>query len=111
MESTRLARFYSKMDVVICPSRFETYGNVAQEAVACGTPALISKNMGVAETFKKFGIDRWITDFSSPAGVLHAIEAAAADEVGIGLRQELKNELNPDRIHGMLLNYVMSGQN
>ena len=59
---------------MLSPSRFETYGNVAQEAVACGTPSLVSEQMGVAETFRKIGLDDLIIDFSCPKRVLENIE-------------------------------------
>src|SRR5690606_20553529 len=39
MDSQKLARFYGEMGSVISPSHFETYGNVAQEALATNTPA------------------------------------------------------------------------
>ena len=70
----KLARFYRACGIVLSPSRFETYGNVAQEAVACGTPSLVSEQMGVAETFRKIGLDDLIIDFSCPKRVLENIE-------------------------------------
>jgi hypothetical protein len=108
MENAKMGRFYSKMDLIVCPSRFETYGNVAQEAVACGTPALISPNMGVAEQFRRFGLDKWISPFDVPAKVFKKIDRMMGETVDPKIRLELKNELNPDRIHGLLLNYVKS---
>ena len=41
------------VDIVLCPSLFETYGNIAQESLASGTPALINKNMGIRETYER----------------------------------------------------------
>jgi len=106
MENAKMAQFYSKMDVVVCPSHFETYGNVAQEAVASGTPALISPNMGVAEQFRRFGLDKWILPFDVPAKVFKKIDRIMEETVDQKLRLELKNELNPARIHKLLLNYI-----
>jgi glycosyltransferase involved in cell wall biosynthesis len=110
MENAKMARFYSKMDIVVCPSHFETYGNVAQEAIACGTPALISPNMGVAEQFRRFGLDKWISPFDVPSRVFKKIDQMMEETVDQKLRLELKNELNPDRIHGLLLSYVKSNK-
>ena len=106
MDNSRLGRFYSKMDVVICPSHFETYGNVAQESLASGIPALVSSNMGIAEIFRQFGLEKWITAFNSPASVFDKIKQTSEETVNSELRQELKNELNPSRVHGILLNYL-----
>ena len=106
MDNHKLPDFYSKMDLIICPSHFETYGNVAQEAVASGTPALITSTMGVAETFRHFGLDRWIIDFSSPARVAKAMENALSETITPALRMEMRQEMNPQRIHSLLLDYI-----
>jgi len=45
----------NKVDVIISPSKFETFGNVPLETILFSngkTPALISENMGVAEVYK-----------------------------------------------------------
>src|SRR3989339_339253 len=69
-----LARFYAQMSYMLCPSYFETYGNVAQEAVAAGTPAFVSKNMGVAEVFRKIGLDRLVVDFKTPRNFFKVLD-------------------------------------
>lgn len=106
MDSYKLPNFYSKMDTIICPSHFETYGNVAQEAVASGTPALITQTMGVAETFRRFGLEKWIIDFSSPSKVAKAMEIAINETVDSALRMDMQEKLNPSKIHGLLLEYI-----
>ncbi|MCB9804628.1 glycosyltransferase [Candidatus Peribacteria bacterium] len=46
LEYKELAIFlHERVDIIICPSKFETYGNIAQEAIALGTPVILSKNM------------------------------------------------------------------
>lgn len=74
IQNHSLYKFYISQGIVMSPSTFETYGNVAQEAIACGTPAFVSKNMGVAEVFRKIGLDRLIIDFDSSANVLRKAE-------------------------------------
>jgi len=106
MDNRKLSNFYSKMDLIVCPSHFETYGNVAQEAIASGTPALITPTMGVAETFRRFGLDRWIIDFSSPARAAKAMEIALSETVDPLLRNDMRREMNPQRIHGLVLEYL-----
>ncbi len=39
---------YRDADVFVLPSRNENFGNTAAEAAACGTPAVITENCGVA---------------------------------------------------------------
>jgi len=69
-------------------------------------PALINPNMGVAETFRHFGLDKWIIDFSSPAKAAKAIEIAVNENVDSALRMDMQRELNPEKIHGLLLEYI-----
>jgi phosphatidylinositol alpha 1,6-mannosyltransferase len=41
-----LARAYANMDLLVFPSETDTFGNVVQEALASGTPALVSRYGG-----------------------------------------------------------------
>lgn len=36
---------FRSRDALFCPSHFETYGNVAQESLACGVHAFVHKEM------------------------------------------------------------------
>ncbi len=103
IENEKLPSFYNKMDVILSPSHFETYGNVAQEAIASGTPALVSANMGVVETFKKFGLENWIVEFNSAAKVYKKISEVAGQTVSSETREEMRASLNPEIIHKQLL--------
>lgn len=53
---------YAKANVYVMPSVAEPYGITALEAVASGTPVIVSKNAGVAEEIKHcFKVDFWDT--------------------------------------------------
>jgi phosphatidylinositol alpha 1,6-mannosyltransferase len=41
-----LARAYANMDIFAFPSHTDTFGNVVQEALACGVPAVVTANGG-----------------------------------------------------------------
>jgi glycosyltransferase involved in cell wall biosynthesis len=44
---------YRDADVFVLPSQNENFGNTAAEAVACGTPAIVTENCGVAPLLKQ----------------------------------------------------------
>lgn len=94
VENKLLPRFYRKFGILIMPSFFETYGNVAQEAIAAGIPALVSPNTGVAETFKKIGLKNWIIDFSCPKKVLSKIEKVLHTKISDEVIKKLHNNYN-----------------
>lgn len=108
VDNEQLSGFYSSMGVVISPSHFETYGNVAKEAVASGVPALVSSQMGVAETFKELGLNDWITDFRSVRDVYAKIREVSGQEVPSNVRMELQEKHSPEYIHGKMLGIIKS---
>lgn len=58
----KLKTLYSMADLFIMPSVSEPYGLVALEAIASGTPTIISKQSGVGETLPSvFKVDFWDT--------------------------------------------------
>ncbi len=99
----QMGTFYNRMNVVISPSRFETYGNVPQEALACGTPALISKSMGVAETFRELGLDKWIIDFDSVKDVHAKIQEVCHETVPLSVRTAILEKYSPAVIHSKMV--------
>ena len=99
----KLASFYRNMAVVISPSHFETYGNVAKEALASGTPAMVSKNMGVSETFGHLGLHDWIINFSSVRSVYKKIENVMGEKVQADVRDKMKELYTPERIFDRII--------
>jgi len=108
MDSFKLSRFYEKMGIVICPSLFETYGNVAQEAIASGTPALVSLDMGIAETFKELGLSEYIVDFKSTKKVHQNIVNFSGQSISSKIRKKLKFNLTPNVISERLISVLKS---
>jgi len=44
-----IKQLYRSAAIVVLPSRFEAFGNVALEAMACGTPVIISDRVGMRD--------------------------------------------------------------
>jgi glycosyltransferase involved in cell wall biosynthesis len=93
-----LASFYRNMGVVISPSHFETYGNVAKEALASGTPAMVNSNMGVSETFNFLGLNDWIISFDSVKFVYDKIDGMIGETVNSEVRDKMKELYVPKKI-------------
>jgi glycosyltransferase involved in cell wall biosynthesis len=57
LDETELKVLFSASDVLIAPSRLESFGQIALEALACGLPVICKKNTGTEElvTNKKMG--------------------------------------------------------
>jgi len=62
----RLADFYSAADVVLVPSRSESFGLVALEAQACGTP-VIAASVGGLRYVVEDGVGGYLVEGHDPA--------------------------------------------
>ena len=102
----KLAFFYRDMGVVISPSHFETYGNVAKESLASGTPAIVNPNMGVSETFQKLGLKDWIIDFDSVKSVYNKIEKIIGETVNENVKNTIKNLYAPCKVFNKIISIL-----
>lgn len=63
MNQQGIRLFYASQGLIVCPSKFETFGNVPMEAVCSGIPVLVSDQMGCAEVLKKVGLGNMVISF------------------------------------------------
>ena len=61
LEGEALSEAYANMDVFVFPSETDAYGNVPQEAMASGSPAIVS-NMGGPRFFVQNGENGFVAD-------------------------------------------------
>ena len=62
LSEEELLRAYEMADVYVMPSVSEPFGITALEAIASGTPVIVSRNAGVSERIKHcFKVDYWDT--------------------------------------------------
>jgi len=65
---------YGASDIVLCPSLFESFGKVALESIACGTPAIVFAGTGHAEIVERTGGGRVAVKNSASSFYLEAEE-------------------------------------
>lgn len=61
LEDNELAKLYSRSLITICPQRWEMFGYVPVESMACGTPTLVFDCMGPGETVSN-GKTGWLAE-------------------------------------------------
>jgi len=89
VEQETLPRYYSAADVLAVPSYYESFGLVALEALACGTP-VVTTPVGAMEKIVKDGVTGYVARDSDPTHFARLIEA-------IWVKQQ-QNSLSPSKI-------------
>ena len=78
LPAPELAQAFRQADIVVCPSSSETFGLVALEASACGTPVLASKVDGLREAVAD-GVTGLLVAQRTPAAWADAIARLIAN--------------------------------
>jgi D-inositol-3-phosphate glycosyltransferase len=86
-----LPRFYSAADVVAVPSRYESFGLVAVEALACGVPVVASRVGGLKFTVEE-GTSGLLVPWGDAAALAETLRRVLDDD---GLRRELAAAARP----------------
>ncbi len=94
----KIRDFCQEINLMIIPSHFDVSPSVLLEAVACGTPVAISKNIGFVDDFKKFGAKNWIINFNDPEEAIRQIEKIKNRPLPKKLTENLKKKHQPDKI-------------
>jgi D-inositol-3-phosphate glycosyltransferase len=84
----RLAEHYLAADVTVVPSHNESFGLVALEAQACGTP-VVAAAVGGLRTAVRSGVSGLLVDGHDPAGYAAAVRAVLArrELLAVGARR------------------------
>jgi D-inositol-3-phosphate glycosyltransferase len=83
-----LVYYYSAADMVVMPSHYESFGMVALEAMACGTPVVASKVGGLAYNVQD-GQTGFLVPDRNPEALADRIQLLLCDDA---LRQQLGSQ-------------------
>jgi D-inositol-3-phosphate glycosyltransferase len=92
-----LPYYYSAAETVVVPSHYESFGMVALEAMACGTPVVASQVGGLA-----FLIQDGVTGFTVPVDE----PLALADRLGLLLEDPALRRRLADQAHAVAQDYA-----
>lgn len=105
-----LKKFYVSQGLIVCPSMFETFGNVPMEAVCLGVPVLVSDKMGCAEILKKVGLENMVISFDDIGKVADRAQQLCGQSILPkqlnALKRVLDNRLISEEINAILINSI-----
>ena len=96
IEHDLLPLYYSAADVLVVPSYYESFGLVALESLACGTP-VIATRVGAMDTLIQNGRTGFLVDSPSPRSLASAIENIMAAPSNV--------RMSRDQIRASVLGY------
>ena len=107
MAYEELLEFYQSVDLIMVMSYFETFSNVAAEAIMSGTSVLVSKNVGFSEVLIKAGLKRMVIDsFEDQGEVFERIKHIAKKKPTKKEITKVSILLNPHKIHQNIINIL-----
>src|SRR5258707_6683666 len=71
-------KYIARADVFALTSRYEGFGNVLVEAMACGVPVVATRSAGTSEIVRD-GVDGVLVDRHEPSAVADALERVLLD--------------------------------
>ena len=66
-------------DILVSPSRYETFGLNVQEAICCGVPAIVSASAGIAELYPEEMRPLLLPDCEDSDGLARLIKSCLDD--------------------------------
>lgn len=99
VDQETLPEYYSAADVLVVPSYYESFGLVALEALACGTP-VVTTPVGAMEKIVQDGVTGYISTDSDPQYFAEHIEAI--------LLKQKQNDLSPAKIRASVSEFTWS---
>ncbi len=89
VDHSRLPTYYSAADVLVVPSYYESFGLVALESLACGTP-VVATRVGAMSNLIRDGYSGEVVDKPTPRSLACAIEKLIGERGGAASRGEIR---------------------
>jgi glycosyltransferase involved in cell wall biosynthesis len=86
LTGTQVLDAYVASDIVVAPSRFEPWGLVINEAMACGRPVVATERVGCVDDLMTHGETGFIIPAEAPRALAAALELLASND---RLREEM----------------------
>ena len=99
VDQETLPQYYSAADVLVVPSYYESFGLVALEALACGTP-VVTASVGAMEEIVKDDVTGYVAKDMDPKHFARLIE--------IILLKQQKNGISPSEIRSSVAEFKWS---
>lgn len=99
MDHETLPQYYGAADVLVVPSYYESFGLVALEALACGTP-VVTTPVGAMEEIVMDGVTGYVAKESNPQHYARLIETV--------LLKQHQNGLSPSEIRSTVAEFTWS---
>jgi D-inositol-3-phosphate glycosyltransferase len=99
VDQETLPEYYSAADVLVVPSYYESFGLVALEALACGTP-VVTTSVGAMEDIVKDGVTGYVAKDTDPQHYARLIETV--------LLKQQQNGLSPSEIRSSVAEFTWS---
>ena len=93
-----IREFCSSNDLMIIPSKFDVSPTTLLEALVCGTPTAISKNVGFVDDYKKHGAKDWIIDFDDPDKAIRQIKRIIRKKIPAKLIKDLQRKHDSKKV-------------
>lgn len=98
LDRSGIARFCRSIDLLIVPSVFDVSPTVVLEAIASGTPVAISKTVGFASAFRRYGASKWVIDFDNPRSAFKKISRLLDEPMPKELVKDIKRDHSHSRV-------------
>ncbi len=107
MSQEELKKFYQTVDLLVVPSLFETFCNVAAEALVHGVSVLVSEQVGFAEILRQAGLERMIIpSFEDARLVADRTKQIKKAPLTVREKRKVASLLHPTHVHNQILSVL-----